>query len=120
MAFINGNDVLLHAHIEDDETVQTCTLGITSANGNTIICVEATVFENEMCKRYAYRVDGGAPADALTIENVVCGSLLYIYDSVGQTFSVSNGATVIGKKNSDGYFLTAPTQKGTARIIIDV
>lgn len=118
MAYINGNDVLLHVGGGND--LQTCTVDIASALGTTIVCVEATVFENGLCKRYAYEPDDGARKSKLTIENVVCGSLLYIYDEGGQTFRVSNGVSVIGEKYSNGYFFTTPTQTGTANIVIDV
>lgn len=108
MAYINGNDVLLHVGGGNDP--KTCTVNINTKKAY-IDYVAATTFQGGEMTAIVNRTPSGTTA--ATIENVVCGSMLYICTAATDI----SGALDVGKYNG-GVFVQVPTQTGTVEIAL--
>ena len=104
MAYINGNDVLLHVGGNDPKT---CTVNI-NARKAFIDYVAATTFQGGEMTAIVNRMPSGTTA---AIENVVCGSMLYMCTAASDI----SGALVVGEYNG-GVFVQVPMQTGTVEI----
>ena len=109
MAYINGNDVLLH--VGGVNNVDTCTINI-NAKKAYIDYVAATILQGGEMTAIA---NGSESDTTATIENVVCGSMLYICTNANEI----KGASVVGEYNG-GVFVQVPTQTGTVEITLNI